>query len=133
MGEQLPFPDAYFGVALIPNVIDHVADPARVLAELRRCVEPGGLVWLSCHVSHAAIVRLFRLLRHLRWSYFAGHPWYFSPASLRAHATAAGLEVIREQPWAASDAPSGGASSDLRQRLKRRLLESRYLLLRRPG
>jgi SAM-dependent methyltransferase len=42
VGESLPFPDASFDVVLSSNVLEHVRDPARVIAEMVRVLKPGG-------------------------------------------------------------------------------------------
>lgn len=43
----LPFPDASFDVALASEVIEHVPETGRFLAELRRVLKPGGRAVLS--------------------------------------------------------------------------------------
>jgi SAM-dependent methyltransferase len=45
--EQLPVADAAFDVALCTQVLEHVPEPARVLAELARVLRPGGRLYLS--------------------------------------------------------------------------------------
>ena len=40
-------PDASFDVVLCTQVLEHVAEPARVLAELRRVLATGGELWLT--------------------------------------------------------------------------------------
>jgi SAM-dependent methyltransferase len=42
VGERLPFADATFEVVLSANVLEHVADPARVLDETVRVLKPNG-------------------------------------------------------------------------------------------
>lgn len=44
---RLPFADGTFGAALALNLIDCVAAPATLLAELRRVLLPGGVAWLA--------------------------------------------------------------------------------------
>lgn len=127
MGEYLPFPDAHFTVILLSNVLDHVARPSRVLAEVRRCLAPDGIAWLSCHVSRPIVLPLFRALHHLRFTYFGGHPWYYSPSGLDRLCKQAGLKIV----WNLTGPACQPGSTCLlrRERLKSLLLFSRYLLL----
>jgi SAM-dependent methyltransferase len=45
--EQLPFPDASFDLVLCTQALEHVKDPAAVLAEIRRVLAPGGAALIS--------------------------------------------------------------------------------------
>lgn len=40
----LPFPDASFGTVLSVCALEHIPDPGRVLAEVRRILKPGGTI-----------------------------------------------------------------------------------------
>jgi SAM-dependent methyltransferase len=131
MGEQLPFADGRFSLALAPNVIDHVADPVLLLDELYRCLEPGGLLWLSSHVSPGWAIPAFRALRRTRIGYFTGHPWYFTAERLCALARSAGFDVRLERAAGLGDAGRAHAAGP-RAALKERLLGVHYLLLERP-
>jgi len=42
--EEIPFADSQFELVLMDDVLEHVADPERVLSECRRVLKPGGLV-----------------------------------------------------------------------------------------
>jgi SAM-dependent methyltransferase len=44
---ELPVEDASFGAVLCTEVLEHVAEPDRVLAELARVLEPGGALLLT--------------------------------------------------------------------------------------
>lgn len=46
-GERLPFADASFDLAIAWDVVEHVQDPAQLLAELARVIKPGGRVLLT--------------------------------------------------------------------------------------
>lgn len=46
VGEHLPFPDAHFDAMFSINVLEHVSDLGRVVAESARVLEPGG-IWLG--------------------------------------------------------------------------------------
>jgi len=45
--ERLSFGDGSFGAVGSADVLEHVNDPAAVLAEVRRVLEPGGVFWFS--------------------------------------------------------------------------------------
>lgn len=45
--DALPFEDASFDDVLNTQVLEHVAEPAAVLAELHRILRPGGRLWLT--------------------------------------------------------------------------------------
>jgi SAM-dependent methyltransferase len=71
--DALPFPDASFDVVLCLQVLEHVADPAAAVRELRRVTRGGGRVLASTHGvypyhpnpddlwrwTHAGLERLF--------------------------------------------------------------------------
>jgi 2-polyprenyl-3-methyl-5-hydroxy-6-metoxy-1,4-benzoquinol methylase len=46
-GERLPFADASFDMAICWDVVEHVQNPERLLAELARVLRPGGRVLLT--------------------------------------------------------------------------------------
>jgi 2-polyprenyl-3-methyl-5-hydroxy-6-metoxy-1,4-benzoquinol methylase len=46
-GEALPFPDAHFDVVMCVDVLEHVRDPERLVAEISRCLKPGGLCQIT--------------------------------------------------------------------------------------
>ncbi len=125
MGEHLPFADDALSAALLPNVIDHVADPARLLAELRRCLRPAAPLWLTAHVTRPVFAPLMSLLAATRLGYFAGHPHAFTPARLRGLLVEAGFRIVREQ---AGPAVESGGDERLRTHFKAALLGVRYLL-----
>jgi SAM-dependent methyltransferase len=45
--EALGFPDDSFNAVVCWSVLEHVPDPARAIAELRRVLRPGGLIWVQ--------------------------------------------------------------------------------------
>jgi 2-polyprenyl-3-methyl-5-hydroxy-6-metoxy-1,4-benzoquinol methylase len=46
-GEALPFPDAHFDIVMCVDVLEHVRDPEALLAEISRCLKPGGLCQIT--------------------------------------------------------------------------------------
>jgi SAM-dependent methyltransferase len=49
----IPVEDARFDVAICTQVLEHVPDPAAVLAELHRVLKPGATLWLSAPLFYA--------------------------------------------------------------------------------
>ncbi|MFH0874140.1 MAG: methyltransferase domain-containing protein [Candidatus Komeilibacteria bacterium] len=44
---NLEFPDEVFDVVVCAAVLEHVPDPGRAIAELRRVLKPGGEIWIE--------------------------------------------------------------------------------------
>jgi SAM-dependent methyltransferase len=56
--ESLPFEDGAFDLVLCTQVLEHVVDPAAVLRELARVLEPGGTLLLSTDHSRNTVTRV---------------------------------------------------------------------------
>lgn len=52
--EALPFEDAAFDLVVLDNVLEHVGDRAATLAEIRRVLRPGGVLYLVTPKPFAA-------------------------------------------------------------------------------
>ena len=65
-GKRLPFADAAFEMIYIAHVLHHVADYEAVLAEIDRCLVPGGVVFLVETVTDHPLLRLARRI-HPVW------------------------------------------------------------------
>lgn len=102
---ELPFPDASFDVVISVNVLEHIDDPVRLFAEVRRVLKPGGvfiahtpnryhyvpvIAQLTPHWFHVVIARA-----HQRAAEDTFPTLYRanSRGAIRRHASAAGLEV----------------------------------------
>jgi SAM-dependent methyltransferase len=80
-GERLPFEDATCSLVIIDNVIDHTYSPRTILGEIRRVLQPDGLLYLSVNVHTAWGAQLHALLAALHID--KGHPFTFTSRSLR--------------------------------------------------
>ena len=73
VSEALPFPDANFDVVVAGELLEHVPDPAAVVAEARRLLRPGG-------TFVGSVPNAFRLKNRLRFA--AGLPPENDPTHL---------------------------------------------------
>jgi SAM-dependent methyltransferase len=60
-GARAPFPDASFDVAIFNQVYEHVLKPEAVVAEIRRVLRPGGLVYLGLTSKRVLVEPHYRL------------------------------------------------------------------------
>jgi SAM-dependent methyltransferase len=125
-GEATGLDDQGFAVVVCHNALDHVRDPAALLAEARRLLVPGGVLLLSCDVFSWISQLRFRhwtTRRRPTSTLVQAHPFRFTAEELRALVAQAGLATEAD-----SEAPSG--------RARRALIGHAWvlaLLARRPG
>jgi 2-polyprenyl-6-hydroxyphenyl methylase/3-demethylubiquinone-9 3-methyltransferase len=89
IGEALPFPDASFDVVYCCDVLEHVADLARVVAEASRVLQPGGVyLYDTINRTPASWLAVIFLLQELPWTKLMPprlHDWrmFIRPDELR--------------------------------------------------
>jgi len=90
VGEELPVPDAAFGVACCCDVLEHVSDVDRVISETARVLEPGGLYLFDTinrtRASKLLAIKAAQQWRLTRLTDVAFHDWdmFITPAELAA-------------------------------------------------
>jgi 2-polyprenyl-6-hydroxyphenyl methylase/3-demethylubiquinone-9 3-methyltransferase len=68
-GEAIPFPDASFDLATCCDVLEHVADLPRVIAETARVLRPGGLFFYdTINRTLRSKLILIKVLQEWRWT-----------------------------------------------------------------
>lgn len=98
---ELPFDDASFDVVFSTEVIEHVLDTQRWLAELLRVLKPGGRLELStpnygdCWLPFLESTFLELVARRQGFTRRGLHPVKFSRARLRRSLEDAGLQDVR--------------------------------------
>lgn len=93
----LDAPDATYDAVLLLDMLEHVEDPARVIAEAGRVVRPGGVVVFNTFnqtpLAWLLAVHGFRFVTREAPDHI--HVWrlFLAPDTVREHAAAAGLTV----------------------------------------
>ena len=82
---EIPVEDARFDHVLLTQVLEHIPEPARVLAELHRVLKPGGTLWLTAPFFYAEHEKPYDFFRYTQFG-------------LRHLLESAGFEVI-ELEW----------------------------------
>jgi 2-polyprenyl-6-hydroxyphenyl methylase/3-demethylubiquinone-9 3-methyltransferase len=111
-GDALPFADGEFPAAYCCDVLEHVDDVGRTVAEIARVLEPGG-VFLYDTVNRTLRSKLLMIKLSQDWSATAWaepdlHEFdrFIRPDELEAHLERAGLEVRDRVGFAAANPPA---------------------------
>jgi SAM-dependent methyltransferase len=64
---EIPVEDARFDHVVLTQVLEHLPEPAKVLAELRRVLKPGGTLWLTAPLFYAEHERPFDFFRYTQF------------------------------------------------------------------
>ena len=97
--EDAHFPAGSFDLVTMWDVIEHLPDPASVLAEVRRVLAPGGRLLLETQNVTSLAARLLGR----RWQHYkhAEHLYHFEPRTIAAALERAGFAVLENRPWRA--------------------------------
>jgi SAM-dependent methyltransferase len=94
-GARLPVADASVGLVWCLHVLHHLPDPAGVLGEVRRVLQPGGALILAESVEDNPLLRAGRRL-HDSWDGVGIHA-RFTAESLLADVAGAGLDPVEHR------------------------------------
>jgi len=81
-GENLPFPDKYFDIVILTNVLDHVYSPEKVLNEIKRVMKDSALFHFEVYIYQRNFLRLAKVFNKFKWiikkkMYNIHHPYMF--------------------------------------------------------
>lgn len=85
MAEKLPYPDSFFDVILILNVLDHCWEPLRVLDEIGRCLHSNGILILHVNIYKQTASVLHSLFQFLDKEHPHALTYRFLKFHLRPH------------------------------------------------
>jgi 2-polyprenyl-6-hydroxyphenyl methylase/3-demethylubiquinone-9 3-methyltransferase len=97
-GEALPFPDASFELAYCCDVLEHVDDVNRVVAEISRILQPGGIFFYdTINRTFRSKLVMIKLFQEWSWTSFMPpklHDWrmFIKPEELTAILAGNGLK-----------------------------------------
>jgi 2-polyprenyl-3-methyl-5-hydroxy-6-metoxy-1,4-benzoquinol methylase len=100
--EDASYPDAFFDVVHVSEVLEHVPNPQAFLKECRRVLKPGGLFFLSLPnglADRQGLLDFWRLYRKPP-GHGSGHIYFFSPDGLEAMFRATGFRVLETKTYA---------------------------------
>jgi 2-polyprenyl-6-hydroxyphenyl methylase/3-demethylubiquinone-9 3-methyltransferase len=98
VGESLPFDDASFKVVYCCDVLEHVDDVDRTIAEIARVLEPGGIFMYDTinrtFRSWLLVIKVIQDWKATAWAEPGLHDWrmFIKPRELERSLRAAGLE-----------------------------------------
>ena len=109
--EPFPFPEGRFDAVTLLDVIEHLPDYRTALANCRRCLRPGGKLFVITLNAHS----LARPLLGKRWAWHQDptHVHMFSARMLREGLEGAGLEVeVGADPGLPAVRPGAGPADE---------------------
>lgn len=89
--EQAHYPDGYFDLVTLSDLLEHVPDPRPFLSEVRRLLRPDGMLMIVT----PDVTSLSARLMGGRWSHYKQeHLHYFSPETLMRLLSESGFSVV---------------------------------------
>lgn len=94
--ESLGLESDTFDLVHMNHVLEHIPDPAKTLAEIRRLLRPGGVLYVEVPRQSNLLNRLSGLMAggEFGFTYHPGHLYLFSPESLKRLMTDSGLPPL---------------------------------------
>ena len=91
--EKAKFPEDYFDVIHMAELIEHLPDPKKTLMECNRVLKRNGLIVIQTSDIDSLYARIMG--KHWDW-FLPGHLYYFSRKTLRGITKKTGFKIIKE-------------------------------------
>jgi len=88
VGEALPFREDTFDIVICDNALDHGMSPRAWIREIKRCLKPGGVLYMRVNTFDSPIVPG----KVLSWL-DTPHPYHFSDKQVQALLRGEGLQI----------------------------------------
>ena len=100
-GENLPYPDKFFDVVILANVLDHVHSPKKVIDEAKRVLKKQGVLYLEVHIATKGFIIIASIWSFLQKFFFGKifnihHPHMFSIKDV-INLTSNEFQIIKEE------------------------------------
>jgi ubiquinone/menaquinone biosynthesis C-methylase UbiE len=87
-GENIPFPDNYFDVVILINVLDHTHSPNKVLSEISRVLKDKGIFHFENYIFQKRFLKIIKLWGKIkenitRKMFNIHHPYMFTMQDLK--------------------------------------------------
>lgn len=99
VAEQIPVQDMVAHGVVIKEAIDHCYDPAKVFAEAKRLLKPGGVLVVTITNDKSYFKRLFPFINQARKAKQTDHLSFFGPAELRKLAEEAKFDRVSVETY----------------------------------
>lgn len=113
--EEADYPDDYFDMIYMRDVIEHLSEPDKLLKEVRRILKNNGWFFLTTGNAGSIVARL----RQEQWFFFQkDHIHYFSLKTLKDMVERSGMRIVRLGP----EYCYGRSVSELKERRAPRMM-----------
>ncbi|HJT25505.1 MAG TPA: class I SAM-dependent methyltransferase, partial [bacterium] len=99
VAEQIPVQDMTAHGIVIKEAIDHCFDPAKVFAEAKRLLKPGGVLVVTVTNDKSYFKRLFPFVNSARKTQQTDHLFFFGPAELKKLAQEAKFDSVSVETY----------------------------------
>lgn len=99
VAEQIPIQDMVAHGVVIKEAIDHCFDPAKVFAEAKRLLKPGGVFVVTVTNDKSYFKRLLPFVNRSRKAQQTDHLFFFGPADLKKLAQEAKFDSVSVETY----------------------------------